>query len=181
MGYKQRSTIKLLGERPDKKSKYVVVPKELLLDGGLTSDARLVAIYLLSLSDGWETNQKLIAEALGWPTKSKRVGNAMQNLMERGWLGHNEYKSGNRTYKHEWVMNRSHRLNTVESTTLYAVDSTVSPKYQSKRTSGDSADAPMGTPAASSDGDLWVEQLPYYSHCYALPEEEPHGEGCPPE
>ena len=30
-------------------------------------------------------------------------------------LGHNEYKSGSQTYKHEWVMNRSHRLNAVES------------------------------------------------------------------
>lgn len=177
MGYKQRTTVKLLGERP--KSKYVVIPKGLLLDGGLSSDARLVGIYLLSLSDGWETNQRLIAEALGWPTKSNRVGNAMRKLVECGWLVHNEYKSGDRTYKHEWVMSRSHRLNAVKTTALYAVESTASPKYQSKRAGGHSTEALTRTPAASNEGDPWGEQLPYCTNCYALSGVEPHGESCP--
>jgi hypothetical protein len=132
MGYKQRTTIQLLGGRPT--SKYVITPQALLLDSELTSDARLVGIYLLSLSDGWEINQEQIAKALGWPTKSKRVGAAMRCLIAQGWLRHNEHKSGNRTFRHVYVMNRSRRFNTVESTPLYAVDSTPSPKYQENNT-----------------------------------------------
>ena len=82
----------------------------------------------MSLSDGWEVSQRSIATALGWPAKSNRVGNAMRNLAEHGWVRHNEYKSGNRTYKHEYVMSRSRRLNAVDSAALYAVDSTASIK-----------------------------------------------------
>ena len=47
MGYKERSTIRLLGDRPQ--ARYVVTPKDLLLDGNLTSDAFRVGVYLLSL------------------------------------------------------------------------------------------------------------------------------------
>jgi hypothetical protein len=192
VGYKQRTTIKLLGERP--KTKYVVTPKSLLLDNGLTADARLVGIYLLSLSDGWEINQQQIAQALGMPTKSKRVGNAMRNLIDRGWLRHNEHKSGNRTFKHEYVMSRSHRFNTVESTPyetsdeaghqlsytvdstpLYTVESTPSPKYQintdgSPRPSsevgrgGSSSRSPAGTGPSDEfmGGEPWLAGWPEF-------------------
>lgn len=148
MGYKQRSSVKLIGERPA--SNYTKVPRRLLLDGDLTADARLVGMYLLSLKDGREVNQGQIAEALGLPTKSKRVGNAMRNLIDHGWLEHKQYKSGNRVFKHEYVMHRERRINGVESTpyddcasqpqndpygvesTPYnGVKSTPSPKYQS--------------------------------------------------
>jgi hypothetical protein len=136
MGYKQRTTIKLLGELP--KKKYVVTPKDLLLDTGLTSDAFRVGVYLLSLSDGWEVSQRGIATALGWPRGSHRPTNAIQNLVERGWLTHNEYKDGKRIYKHEYVMNRSRRRRTPqanddESSSLYVDESSSSTKYHSKR------------------------------------------------
>ncbi|MGV0811741.1 hypothetical protein ABQF34_07230 [Mycolicibacterium boenickei] len=178
MGYKQRTTVKLLGDRP--KSHYVMTPKALLLDGELTSDARLVGIYLLSLSDGWEINQEQIAAALGWPTKSKRVTNAMRNLAEQGWLLHNERKSGKRTFKHEYVLNRSRRVNTVkstvleppqaepytvESTPLYTVKSTVSPKEQGTAVEDQTTPAPAWGGAEDRDNpqpeqDPWGDPVP---------------------
>ena len=135
MGYRERSTIRLLGDSPA--GKFVKVPKELLLDVGLTADARLVAVYLLSLSDGWEVSQRSIATALGFPKKSKRVGNALKLLAECGWLQRNDYTDGNRVYKYEYVMNRSRKVNAVKTTALYADESTASYKDHSNGGSGE--------------------------------------------
>ena len=159
MGYKQRTTIKLLGELP--KKKYVVTPKDLLLDTGLTSDAFRVGVYLLSLSDGWEVSQRGIVTALGWPRGSHRPTNAIQNLVERGWLTHNEYKDGKRIYKHEYVMNRSRRqrtpkVNDDESSTYNDDDSSSSTKYHSnsERRSAEPSthDGSNWTAAVDTDG-----------------------------
>ncbi len=146
MGYSERSTVKLLGEHP--KVNYVMTPKSLMLDDRLTSDAFRVGVYLLSLKDGREVNQRQITAALGWPTNSIRVSKAIKNLVGRGWLMHNRYTSGKRTYKHEYVLNRARRvyaekssavdLDTTErgsaekSSSLYAEDSSAPPKDQKK-------------------------------------------------
>ncbi|AWT52589.1 hypothetical protein [Mycolicibacterium smegmatis] len=124
MGIK-RTTIKLLGNRP--KTHYTAVPNALILDTDLTSDARLLGIYLRSLPDGWEINQEQIAAALGWPTNSKRVVNARRNLIERGWLRHTE-RRGPRggVYQHEYAMLRDRRFNGVESTPVDEPASTTS-------------------------------------------------------
>ncbi|QGJ93717.1 hypothetical protein SEA_HANNACONDA_76 [Mycobacterium phage Hannaconda] len=137
MGYMQRTTLRLLGDMPN--SGYVVIPTALIRDGKLTSDARMVGAYLLSLEDGWDVSQRSIAAGLGWPTNSKRVGNAMKLLIQSGWLRHNEYKHGDRIYKHEYVMHRARRVcapaaRAVGSTPYkrpsYAVKSTMPMKYQ---------------------------------------------------
>lgn len=165
----QRTTVRLLGDRP--KGRFTTVPNALILDTGLSSDARLVGIYLRSLSDGRETNQEQIAAELGWPTKSKRVGNAMRNLIERGWLRHTERKGPKRagTYKHEYVMYRDRRFNTVESTVMdettpvtstvestpvTTVKSTVLPKEQRDQMRPNTTTAPLRA-ATVADQDPW--------------------------
>lgn len=175
MGYTQRTTVKLLGDHP--KTKYVVVPKSLLLDADLTPDARLVGMYLLSLSDGWEINQRQIAEALGWPFGSHRPTKAVQMLVARGWLRHNTYKKGNRVFKHVYVMNRDRRFSDDDSSsyesdndadqevpsdddssTYSDDDSSSPPKYQKNNTEG-LAGNPSEVITTSADAereDPWV-------------------------
>lgn len=152
----KRTTVKLQGDRP--KTHYTVVPNDLIRDRDLSSDARVVGIYLLSVEDGWETNQEQIAAVLGWPTKSKRVGNAMKDLTDRGWMRHIERKGPNgSTYQHEYVMNRARRINsttvkstvvdeeptTVKSTVVTTVESTVLSKEQSEEEMTVAAEGPL--------------------------------------
>jgi hypothetical protein len=176
MGYKQRSTVKLLGDRPGKADRYVVTPQALLLDTGLTADAFRVGVYLLSLSDGWEINQEQMAAALGMPTRSKRVAVAITKLTKRGWLQRTDYGTGGRVYKTEYALHRSRRIAPpydaettsyddgvardaddpydVESTPLYDVDSTSSPKYQ---ITGVQQPGVLGSvPQADACEDLWT-------------------------
>lgn len=113
MGYTQRTTVKMLGDRPT--TNYVVIPKGLLLDKELSSDARLVCMYLLSLDDGWNVNQRGITTALGWPAGTHRTTNAIQQLVKRGWVRHNDYTTGLRVFKHEYVLHRDRRFHDDQS------------------------------------------------------------------
>lgn len=146
MGYTERTTIELLGEHP--KDNYVMVPKSLLLDRDLSADARLVGIYLLSLGNGWTVNQRAITTALGWPAGTHRTTKAVQQLVERGWVRHNEYRSGRRVFRHTYVMHRDRSFN-ADATDARANDDTApsfnddaaSSPYKELNNSGGSVDS----------------------------------------
>ncbi|MGJ6124708.1 helix-turn-helix domain-containing protein [Mycolicibacterium sp. Y3] len=106
MGYMRPTTVKLLGERPKHHTR---LPHALIRDTEVSANGFRVAAYLLSLADGWEASQRRICAATGMTRDA--VSGGIKNLTTTGWLTRNEYRNENGyVYKHEYVMNRSHRM-----------------------------------------------------------------------
>ncbi|AID58885.1 HTH domain protein [Mycobacterium phage Gaia] len=107
MAYKKPTTIKHLGESPH--DKYTRIPNGFIRDTDVSANGFRVGTYLLSLSDGWEVNQRSIATATGMSRAT--VASGIRNLVETGWLRQVEYRSETgHVYRHEYVMHRSHRM-----------------------------------------------------------------------
>lgn len=154
MGYKKPTTVKLLGEHP--KSEYTRLPNGLIRDPGVTANGFRVAAYLLSLGDGWEVNQRAIAAGAGLGRDA--VSGGVKNLIETGWLRHNEYRNEDtgHVYRHEYVIHRS-RAYGRESGPLYGRES--GPSLKELKDTGDKSPGYVGgdsvaTPdSGSPDGD----------------------------
>ncbi|MCF6387295.1 helix-turn-helix domain-containing protein [Mycobacterium sp. MBM] len=107
MAYKRPTTVKLLGDRPKHHTR---IPHGLIRDTEVSANGFRVAAFLLSLGDGWKgVSQRDIAAATGMGRDA--VGGGIKNLIATGWLVHNQYRNeSGHVYKHEYVMNRSHRM-----------------------------------------------------------------------
>lgn len=107
MAYKQPTTVKLLGDRPKHHTR---LPHGLIRDAEVSANGFRVAAFLLSLGDGWKgVSQRDIAAATGMGRDA--VSGGIRNLIVTGWLAHNQYRNeAGHVYRHEYVMNRSHRM-----------------------------------------------------------------------
>ena len=77
----------------DDKHPYVCIPTKLLQDGSLSSAARSVIFYMLSMSDKWIFYEKEIAASLN--ANPKTVRSAIRELIARGYLSRKKAKGNN--------------------------------------------------------------------------------------
>lgn len=78
----RRSKLKRTGNKP--KKYYTIIPNALARDAKLKPRAKVVALYLWSLPNGWELSVDSIAEATGLSRKT--VAEAIRDLIAAGWM-----------------------------------------------------------------------------------------------
>jgi DNA-binding MarR family transcriptional regulator len=82
----------------DDKHPYVCIPTKLLQDGSLSSTARSVIFYMLSMSDKWAFYEKQIAFALN--SSPKTIRSAINELIEKGYVTRKGNHGTNKGYSY---------------------------------------------------------------------------------